>query len=161
MFNKKLLINMVTGAVAGYFIAHPIVMLTAYSMALQPPYVAGSIYTAFLRSFSIQMLPWSLAFAIFCAGIGSLIGKIKQAYQEKSNLISELQDALAQVKTLRGLLPICAWCKKIRDDQGYWTRIESYIKAHTDADFSHGICPACAAEKFPEYFKNETDEQKS
>lgn len=63
---------------------------------------------------------------------------------EREKLITELQDALAQVRTLRGCLPICATCKKIRDDKGYWTRIEQYIMDHTDADFTHGICPDCA-----------------
>jgi hypothetical protein len=56
----------------------------------------------------------------------------------------ELEETLANVKVLRGLLPICAWCKKIRDDQGYWQQIESFIRDHSEANFSHGICPACA-----------------
>lgn len=55
-----------------------------------------------------------------------------------------LSDALDRVKTLRGMLPICAWCKKVRDDQGYWTQVESYISRHSEAEFTHGICPACA-----------------
>jgi len=67
-----------------------------------------------------------------------------RADTEREKLISELKEALAQVKTLRGCLPICATCKKIRDDKGYWTRIEQYIMDHTDADFTHGICPDCA-----------------
>jgi GAF domain-containing protein len=57
---------------------------------------------------------------------------------------SELELALTEVKTLQGLLPICAACKKIRDDQGYWGKLESYIMKHTDVQFSHGICPECA-----------------
>ena len=61
-----------------------------------------------------------------------------------------LDRALASVKTLSGLLPICASCKRIRDDQGYWSQIESYLKRHTEADFSHGICPECAARLYPE-----------
>ncbi len=59
-------------------------------------------------------------------------------------LIDELKTALGQVKTLKGLLPICASCKKIRDDKGYWNQIESYITTHSEAEFSHGICPECA-----------------
>ena len=55
----------------------------------------------------------------------------------------ELQAALAQVKTLRGLLPICATCKRIRDDQGYWHQVESYIRQHSGAEFTHGLCPTC------------------
>jgi len=55
----------------------------------------------------------------------------------------------AEVKTLSGLLPICAACKKIRDDQGYWNQIETYVKAHSEADFSHSICPECAKRLYP------------
>lgn len=62
---------------------------------------------------------------------------------ERERLIVELQTALGNVKTLSGLLPICAWCKKIRDDKGYWEQIESYIGKHSEADFTHGICPQC------------------
>jgi len=68
----------------------------------------------------------------------------KRAQIEKDNLIVELKDALRNVKTLSGLLPICASCKQIRDDNGYWNQIESYIKTHSEAEFSHSICPNCA-----------------
>ena len=68
----------------------------------------------------------------------------KIAQIEKDNLIVELQNALNQVKTLSGLLPICASCKNIRDDKGYWNQIESYIRTHSDAEFTHSICPECA-----------------
>lgn len=63
---------------------------------------------------------------------------------ERRQLILQLQEALARVKTLSGLLPICAWCKKIRDDKGYWNHVEAYIADHTEAGFTHGICPDCA-----------------
>lgn len=75
----------------------------------------------------------------------------KQDEAEREHLILELQNALAQVKTLSGLLPICSVCKKIRDDQGYWNRIETYISEHSCAQFSHGICPDCAKRYFPDY----------
>lgn len=65
--------------------------------------------------------------------------------QNQEKLIAELRDALAHVRTLSGLLPICAWCKKVRDDEGYWREVESYIHDRTNVDFSHGICPECAA----------------
>ena len=68
----------------------------------------------------------------------------KRAEEEREQLISELRTALSDIKTLRGLLPICAHCKKIRDDQGYWNKLESYIGRHSEAAFSHGICPECA-----------------
>jgi len=62
---------------------------------------------------------------------------------------SKLQDTLSQVKMLSGLLPICAACKKIRDDHGYWSTVESYIESHSEAHFTHGICPDCAAKLYP------------
>lgn len=62
----------------------------------------------------------------------------------------DLDDAFAQIKTLRGILPICSSCKKIRDDRGYWNQLEGYIGAHSQADFSHGICPDCAKRLYPE-----------
>ncbi len=71
--------------------------------------------------------------------------------QEKERLIRELRDALSQIKTLSGLLPICAACKKIRDDHGYWRQIEAYIREHTQANFSHSICPDCAKKLYPQY----------
>ena len=74
----------------------------------------------------------------------------KLAQIEKEKMIVELKDALLKVKTLSGLLPICASCKKIRDDNGYWNQIESYIKAHSEAEFSHSICPNCAKKLYPD-----------
>ncbi len=72
--------------------------------------------------------------------------------EERAALIHELQDALVNVKTLSGLLPICAHCKKIRDDQGYWHSVEGYMREHSDVTFSHGLCPDCARQFYPEYF---------
>lgn len=69
---------------------------------------------------------------------------IKMQYNEKNKINAELQQSLQHVKRLQGILPICAKCKKIRDDKGYWNQIESYISRHSEADFSHGICPECA-----------------
>ena len=63
---------------------------------------------------------------------------------EREILVRELKNALARIKTLNGLIPICSTCKKIRDDKGYWNLIESYIESHSDAAFSHGICPECS-----------------
>jgi hypothetical protein len=76
----------------------------------------------------------------------------KQAEEERERLIGELQEALAEVKTLSGLLPICASCKSIRDDQGYWQQIEAYIRDHSEAEFSHSVCPECARKLYPEIF---------
>jgi CheY-like chemotaxis protein len=67
-----------------------------------------------------------------------------KAEAERKKLIRELQQALAEIKTLKGIVPICASCKKIRDDKGYWQQLEAYIREHSQAEFSHGICPDCA-----------------
>jgi PleD family two-component response regulator len=75
---------------------------------------------------------------------------LKRALERERQLRRSLEESLAQVKTLTGLLPICARCKKIRDDNGYWNQIETFIEAHSDADFTHGICPECSQVLYPE-----------
>ena len=74
----------------------------------------------------------------------------KNAEIERDNLLEELQNALSKVKLLSGFLPICASCKNIRDDKGYWNQIESYIRDRSEAEFSHGICPDCAKKLYPD-----------
>jgi len=95
-------------------------------------------------------------------GSGELLGavetlqditELKQMEEDKERLNKELVDAMNQIKTLRGLIPICAACKKIRDDKGYWTHLEHYLEEHSDAVFSHGLCPDCFREYFPEASK--------
>ena len=72
-----------------------------------------------------------------------LLKELQEAFEIQSKLTVQAQAALAQVQTLRGLLPICMYCKKIRDDKQYWQQIEGYISEHTEAQFSHGVCPDC------------------
>ena len=74
--------------------------------------------------------------------------KIDKSAKEREELILKLQITLDEVKTLQGFLPICANCKKIRDDKGYWNQIEGYIQTHSDAKFSHGMCPECSDELY-------------
>jgi PAS domain S-box-containing protein len=74
----------------------------------------------------------------------------KRAEAERDQLIQDLQKSLANVKALSGLLPICAGCKKIRDDQGYWSQVESYVQKHSEATFTHGLCPDCIKKYYPE-----------
>ncbi len=76
----------------------------------------------------------------------------RRAEEEKERLIVELQNALANIKTLSGLLPICASCKKIRDDDGYWTMVETYLADRSDAEFSHGICPDCGVKLYGDLY---------
>ncbi|HCL81166.1 MAG TPA: hypothetical protein DHW81_02735, partial [Nitrospiraceae bacterium] len=77
----------------------------------------------------------------------------RKRYEDELKIKNQqLEEALADVKALSGLLPICASCKKIRDDQGYWNHLESYISAHSEAEFSHSICPECVKKLYPEYY---------
>ncbi len=75
----------------------------------------------------------------------------KQAEEERKKMIQELNETLAQVRSLRGLLPICASCKRIRDEKGHWQALETYISGHSEAEFSHSICPSCAQNLYPEF----------
>jgi PAS domain S-box-containing protein len=77
-------------------------------------------------------------------GLSRDITPIKRLQQEREKLIKDLQDALSKIKVLSGLIPICAECKKIRNDKGYWQQVEVYVHEHSDADFTHGYCPECA-----------------
>jgi hypothetical protein len=73
-------------------------------------------------------------------------------------LMAEVQESLQNIRTLNGLIPICAHCKKIRNDQGYWEQVESYLRAHTEAQFSHGVCPECARTLLDEFKRPEPHE---
>ena len=82
----------------------------------------------------------------------------KKAEQEKEALIADLQKALDEITTLKGILPFCSFCKKVRDDKGYWEQVDIYISNHSEANFSHSICPACAKKHYPE-FRHPTENQ--
>lgn len=74
----------------------------------------------------------------------------REAEEERNQLLLNLRGALAEVKTLRGIIPICSYCKKIRDDKGFWNQVEAYISRHSEAELSHGICPDCAKIYYPD-----------
>lgn len=82
-----------------------------------------------------------------------LIALLKSELDEHIKLIAALKDSLNEIKVLSGMLPICASCKKIRDDKGYWNQIEAYISEHSEAQFSHSICPDCTEKLYPEIYK--------
>lgn len=90
-------------------------------------------------------------------GATLLIRSLKYAVERK-RLNQELKEAVATVKRLTGLLPICASCKKIRDDSGYWTQVEEYIEERSEASFTHGLCPECVHRMFPEYAEEDFSE---
>jgi GAF domain-containing protein len=74
------------------------------------------------------------------------LSRVVMARMELQRVSAHLAETLEKVKTLHGLLPMCAWCKRIRDDKGYWSQVETYISAHSEADFTHGVCPECTAQ---------------
>lgn len=78
--------------------------------------------------------------------------KIVEAHFSLAKQAVDLKEQMNEIRELKGIIPICANCKDIRNDQGYWQKVESYIKEHSDADFSHGICPVCAKKLYPEYY---------
>jgi hypothetical protein len=82
-----------------------------------------------------------------------VLSLVKTDLDERKKLVEELRKALSEVKQLSGILPICASCKQIRDDEGYWKQIESYISDHSEAQFSHGICPECVKKLYPEQYE--------
>lgn len=105
---------------------------------------ATSIFALFLGYLLIKMV----------CSLDKEIAKRKQSEKEIRDERNKLEDALEKVNTLRGLLPICASCKKIRDDNGYWNQIEIYIQQHSEAEFSHGVCPECFKKYYPEFSGN-------
>lgn len=94
-------------------------------------------------SLTVERIEDSNGQMIFVLGMLEDISERRRAVEERERIIDELKVALANVKTLRGLIPICASCKKIRDDKGYWSQVEVYVRDRSDAEFSHGMCPDC------------------
>ena len=105
------------------------------------------------RYFQQVVFPIQTAKGTKIGGITRDFTERVQAEKEREKLFGELEEALTRVKTLSGLLPICANCKKIRDDRGEWHELEIYVRDHSEADFSHGICPECADKLYPGFFK--------
>ena len=87
------------------------------------------------------------------SAIGRDITEALLAEAEKGRLITELQSALSEIRTLRGIVPICMHCKQIRNEEGAWTQLELYIREHTHAEFSHGICGPCTKILYPEIYE--------
>lgn len=108
-------------------------------------------YEAVRRRKDSTLIPVSLTISPVRDAAGNIIGASKIArdltdrknYEAQATLVVQLQKALAEIKTLRGLIPICAWCKRIRDDKAFWHTVEQYISERTEATFTHGICPGC------------------
>jgi YesN/AraC family two-component response regulator len=131
----------------------PVIVTTAYS---ETPYMMDAI-DAGVDQYVIKPVQAEKLFVALekCAERIESRKAAKRHHEERDRLINELQVALAKVKLLSGLLPICACCKKVRDDKGYWNQIESYISEHSEAEFSHGICPECAKKLYSEFYQKE------
>lgn len=106
-----------------------------------PPLTA--FQETFLDSTLLSIILFPVLYLLIFRPIRIHIELRRQAEEEKDALIDELRKAIDEVKTLRGIIPICASCKKIRDDEGFWQQVEDYIGHHSDAVFSHGICQEC------------------
>jgi len=100
---------------------------------------------------------WNLAYTSQLK-MDELEALVTKRTEELQTTVEELQDALLNIKTLRGLVPICASCKKVRDDKGFWKQVESYVAERTDAQFSHGICPDCLKELYSEFLDDDDAE---
>lgn len=107
----------------------------------------------------LSLAEWETSTGRFFTGIIRDVSVRKQIEAEREQLISDLQNAIEQIKTLKGIVPICANCKKIRDDKGYWEQVDQYVAKHTDAKFSHGICPDCTKTLYPDYYQKMNKEK--
>lgn len=131
----------------------PVVVVTAHDT---PHLVEQAVQTGVVGAYLIkppQVQEMERAIMIAIARFGDMLElrRLNAALQARN---SELQAALARVKVLSGLLPICASCKKIRNDKGYWQQVEGYLQEHADVEFSHGICPECARKLYPDLYKD-------
>ncbi|MDY0298069.1 MAG: hypothetical protein RB296_12200 [Acidobacteriota bacterium] len=110
--------------------------------------------TRYSWSFSLRFISAYATVLLICMIMEALrktaFSRLEELHARQENLVSELQEKIAEVRSLRGILPICSHCKKVRNDKGYWEQVEMYIQTHSDARFSHGICPECAEKLYPE-----------
>lgn len=115
--------------------------------------LAGHIY-------SHPAIPyWNAAVRLgFFLIVTYILAALRASLQQKEELIAELQTTLTKVKLLEGILPVCSFCKKIRDKDNQWNSMEGYLMQHSEAQFSHTFCPDCARKHYPEYYDDSQDE---
>jgi hypothetical protein len=128
------------------------VSLVARSLgSMRAPMERGSGMESAQWAFLLIMLVFEICWCLIIILLNGqrLDAELRASKAELNATVSYLEQALASVKTLNGLLPICSSCKKVRDDTGYWSQIETYVSSHSDAEFSHGLCPECARKLYP------------
>lgn len=133
-------------ALASWYISRRAGYFTALSSA-----IIWTIVDYFGRaSITVVLATWNILiqYTLFVV-FATIVSRIKEIMNEYRQVNTQLQQALNEVKQLSGLLPICSWCKRIRDERGEWHQIEAFIADHSEADFSHGICPDCLQKNFP------------
>ncbi len=132
----------------------PVIFLTAYADEEKLDRAKLTLPFGYvLKPFRDRDLRVTIEMALYSAKIDAERKRVEEELRLERD---KLKDALAEVKTLSGMLPICANCKKIRDDKGYWTQIEAYIRDHSEAEFSHGICPKCQKKMYSEYYEDDS-----
>jgi len=130
-------------ALAGGFVSAAIVIACAILLSVSyPPFIANGL--AYFLAVTIIFAVSSLLAGWMGEVILQLKFRLEKTNAELTRTVEELKSSLEDMQLLRGLLPICSVCKRIRDDQGYWKQLENYITAHSQARFSHGLCPECA-----------------
>ncbi len=124
----------------------------------QEIFQATPVQTGYAMGLAIMELGWVVSFLMLNSQ--RLESELKKSEAHLLDSVNSLKQALSEIKTLAGLLPICSSCKKIRDDRGYWNTLEKYIMMHSEAQFTHGICPDCAREHYPDHFVDTDDSPK-
>ena len=124
-------------------------MLSVFALGGSVEFIAGYSF-----SFAVRYASVYLALLLLMFVLEKLREKVQfslhEAHVKQKQLVSELQEKISEIRTLQGILPICAGCKKVRNDQGYWQQVERYIQDHSNARISHGICPDCSKKLYPE-----------
>jgi hypothetical protein len=143
------LIRRTKNYLAGGMVISAVVLMTFRRSIALYRHVSGVGFKTDIFAESVALII-SFLFLLGILYVTRIIESEVRARREKEDLIGELRNALTEIKTLKGIIPICSSCKKIRDDQGYWNRLELYISERSDAEFSHGICPDCAEKLYPD-----------
>lgn len=114
----------------------------------EPAAVSFTVTPAFYQTWTFFLLS---TLAVIAFGFGLHFLRVRNLHQREAELKTRIQESLDRIKVLRGMLPICAACNRVKEDDGSWRELQSYIDAHSEASFSHGMCPTCAAEIYPQY----------